>query len=72
VSVPFADSGRLAALGQAQQQVLANSRVLALPFSADRLDTMAQRIGELVFEVITGVLSPRQGAEALLKLERRP
>jgi hypothetical protein len=33
---------------------------------------MAQRIGELVFEVITGVLSPRQGAEALLKLERRP
>lgn len=48
VSVPFADSGRLAALGQAQQQVLANRRVLALPLSADRLDTMVQRIEELV------------------------
>lgn len=72
VSVPFADSGRLAALGQAQQQVLANRRVLALPLSADRLDTMVQRIEELVYEVITGVLSPRQGAEALLQLEGRP
>jgi len=72
VSVPFADSGRLAALGQAQQQVLVNRRVLALPLSADRLETMVQRIEELVYEVITGVLSPRQGAEALLQLEGRP
>jgi arabinogalactan oligomer / maltooligosaccharide transport system substrate-binding protein len=72
VAIPFADSGRLAALGQAQQQVLVNRRVLALPFSADRLEAMVPRIEELVYEVVTGVLSPRQGAEALLQLERRP
>ena len=72
VSIPFADSGRLAALCQAQQQVLANPRVLALPLSADRLQTMLPRIEELVYQVITGVLSPRQGAEALLQLEARP
>lgn len=72
VSIPFADSGRLAALGQAQQQVLVNRKVLALPFSADRLEAMLPRIEELVYEVVTGVFSPRQGAEALLQLEGRP
>jgi hypothetical protein len=71
VSVPFAASGRLAAMGRAQQQVLANGRVLAVPFSADRIATLLPSIEDLVYEVVTGVLSPRQGAESLLDLEAR-
>jgi hypothetical protein len=71
VSIPYADSGRLAALGQAQQQLLANDRLLRLPFSAERMEAVLPSIEELVYGVITGVLSPRQGAEALLQLEGR-
>jgi hypothetical protein len=69
VSIPVAASGRLAAMGQAQQQVLVNPRLLALPFSADRLASLQPPMEELLYQVITGVLSPRQGAEALLDLE---
>ena len=69
VSIPVAASGRLAAMAQAQQQVLVNPRLLALPFSADRLASLQPPMEELLYQVITGVLSPRQGAEALLDLE---
>jgi maltose-binding protein MalE len=68
VSVPIAASGRLAAMGQAQQQVLANGRVFAVRFSADRIATLLPSMEDLVYEVVTGVLSPRQGAESLLDL----
>jgi hypothetical protein len=69
VSIPYADSGQLAALGQAQQQLQDNGLLLGLPFSAERMETLLPSIEELVYGVITGVLSPREGAEALLKLE---
>ena len=72
VSIPYADSGRLAALGQARQQVLAGGKQLALPFSAERVDRVLPRIEELVYAVVTGVLTPSEGAEALLKLEQLP
>jgi hypothetical protein len=64
-----AASGRLAAMAQAQQQLMVKGRVLALPLSADRIVRMLPRIEELVYQVITGELSPRQGAELLLDLE---
>ena len=72
VAIPFAASGRLAAMGQAQQQVLANGRVLALPFSADRVAALLPAMEDLVYQVMAGVLSPRQGAEALLDLQAEP
>jgi hypothetical protein len=54
-----------------RQQVLANGRVLAVPFSAERIATLLPSIEDLVYEVVTGVLSPRQGAESLVDLEAR-
>lgn len=69
VSIPVAASGRLAAMAQAQQQLMVKGRVLALPLSADRIVRMLPRIEDLVYQVITGELSPRQGAELLLDLE---
>jgi maltose-binding protein MalE len=69
VAIPVAASGRLAAMAQAQQQLMVKGRVLALPLSADGIARMLPRIEELVYQVITGELSPRQGAELLLDLE---
>jgi arabinogalactan oligomer / maltooligosaccharide transport system substrate-binding protein len=69
VSIPFASSGRLAAMGQAQEQVRDNGRVLGLPLSADRLRSLMPPIEELTYQVMTGVVSPRQGATSLLELE---
>lgn len=72
VSIPFAASGRLAAMGQAQKQVLAKERVFALPFSADRVAVLLPPMEELIYQVMTGVLTPAQGARALLDLQREP
>jgi hypothetical protein len=72
VSIPFAASGRLAAMGQAQEQVLAKGRVFALPFSADRVAVLLPPMEELIDQVMTGVLSPAQGARALPDLQRAP
>lgn len=69
VSIPFSDSGRLAAMDQAQQQFLANARLIGLPFSADGVRRVLPRIEDVLFQTMTGLLSPRQGAEALLELE---
>lgn len=48
VSIPYADSSRLAALGQPQQHLLGHDRLLGLPLSAERMETLLPSIEELV------------------------
>jgi hypothetical protein len=70
VSIPYADSGRLAAMGKAQEQFLANARLLGLPFSSERVRVVLPQMEDLLYQVMTGLISPRQGAEVLLDLEK--
>lgn len=69
VSIPFSDSGRLAAMAQAQNQFLANADQIGLPFSADRLRSVLPRIESIVYQSMTGLITPSRGAELLLELE---
>jgi ABC-type glycerol-3-phosphate transport system substrate-binding protein len=68
VSVPVASSGRLAALEQAQRQFDERSKLLTASFSADRLRRMQPLVEDLLWKVMLGVVTPQQGAEALLRL----
>jgi ABC-type glycerol-3-phosphate transport system substrate-binding protein len=68
VSVPVASSGRLAALEQAQRQFDERSKLLTASFSADRLRRTQPLVEDLLWKVMLGVLTPQQGAEALLRL----
>ena len=68
VSVPVASSGRLAALEQAQRQFDQRSRLLTAAFSADRVARIQPLVEDLLWKVMLGVLTPQQGAEALLRI----
>lgn len=67
-AIPVASSGRLAALAEAQRQYQQTS-VKGEPFLATaRLARILPILESVVSQVMEGVFSPRQGAEALLKL----
>ena len=68
VSVPVASSGRLAALEQAQRQFDERSRLLTASFSADRVRRTQPLVEDLLWKVMLGVVTPREGTEALLRL----
>lgn len=68
VPVPVASSGRLAAIEQAQRQFDERSRLLRASFSSDRVRQVQPLVEDLLWKVMLGVLTPSQGAEALLRL----
>lgn len=68
VPVPVASSGQLAALEQAQRQFDQRSRLLTASFSADRVGRIQPLVEDLLWKVMLGVLTPQQGAEALLRI----
>ncbi|MEI7667285.1 MAG: hypothetical protein WCI65_14670, partial [Synechococcaceae cyanobacterium ELA263] len=68
VPVPVASSGRLAALEQAQQQFNHRSRLLSAAFSADRMRHMQPQVEALLWQVMLGVVTPEQGADAMVHL----
>ncbi len=72
VTVPVAESGRLAAMAGAQQQFRAIGKLMATPFSADRVRTLVQPIEQIIYEVMLGVTTPEEGARRILALRRRP
>jgi ABC-type glycerol-3-phosphate transport system substrate-binding protein len=68
VPVPVASSGRLAAIEQAQRQFDERSSLLRASFSSDRVRQVQPLVEDLLWKVMLGVLTPNQGAEALLRL----
>ena len=68
VPVPVASSGRLAALEQAQQQFDHRSSLLNAAFSADRVRQMQPQVEALLWQVMLGVVTPEQGADAMVHL----
>jgi arabinogalactan oligomer/maltooligosaccharide transport system substrate-binding protein len=72
VMVPVAESGRLAAMAKAQQQFRAIGKLLATPYSADRVRILVQPIEQIIYEVMLGVTTPERGARRILALRRRP
>lgn len=68
VPVPVASSGRLAALEQAQRQIDRRSRLLNAAYSADRVRQMQPQVEALLWKVMLGVVTPAQGADAMLLL----
>jgi ABC-type glycerol-3-phosphate transport system substrate-binding protein len=71
-NVPVADSGRLAAMAQAQEQFRMGSSGLAMPFSSSRVAVVLPRIKNLLFEAMVGVQTPEQAAQRLLDLGNEP
>jgi len=72
VSIPVAESGRLAAMATAQDQFRQVSRSLVTPFSVDRVRRVLPPFEQTVYEVMVGVVSPEQGAQQLLDLRKIP
>jgi len=72
VPVPVASSGRLAALEQAQRQFDHRSRLLNAAFSADRVRQMLPQVEALLWQVMLGVVTPQQGADAMVHLRPPP
>lgn len=68
VPVPVASSGRLAALATAKEQFQQSSAVLTGAFSLDRLLEVMPTVEALITNVMVGVTTPQQGADALLRL----
>jgi maltose-binding protein MalE len=68
VTVPVAESGRLAAMAAAQRQFRALGKVVATPFSADRVRTLLQPIEQIIYEVMLGVTTPEEGSRRILAL----
>lgn len=71
VDVPVADSGRLAAMAEAQNQFRISAKALGRPFSASRVRMVLPEMEQLIFQAMVGVLTPEQAARALLDLGRR-
>ncbi|MEB3331720.1 MAG: hypothetical protein VKI83_04410 [Synechococcaceae cyanobacterium] len=71
VPMPVASSGRLAALAAAQSQFDDSSFSLLRPYSLDEVNRVLPHFEAIVTQVMTGMISPEQGAEALLALRRR-
>jgi len=72
VSIPVAESGRLAAMATAQDQFRQVSAALVTPFSADRVRRLLPPFEQILYEVMVGVVSPEQGARQLLDLRKMP
>jgi arabinogalactan oligomer/maltooligosaccharide transport system substrate-binding protein len=71
VPIPVASSGRLATLAAGERQFLQGSSSLLLtPFSLDRLQPTLPRIEAVITDVMVGLYTPQQGADALLALPR--
>ena len=71
VPIPVASSGRLATLAVGERQFLQGSSSLLLtPFSLDRLQPKLPRIEAVITDVMVGLYTPQQGADALLALPR--
>ena len=68
VPIPQASSGELAALSQAEQGVDHAMALIPHPFSIDRMQRLLPRMQALLVDVMVGVMTPEQGAEALLRL----
>lgn len=71
VPIPVASSGRLAALAAAKQQFSQGSALLTTPFALDRLQQVLPGVETVITDVMVGVDTPRQGADALLRLPQR-
>lgn len=72
VSIPVAESGRLAAMATAQNQFRQVTQALVTPFSADRVRRLMPPFEQILYEVMVGVVSPEEGARKLLDLRRIP
>lgn len=68
VPIPVASSGKLAAIEQAQLQFTQTSSLLVTPYSADRVKQVLPTIEAVLSQVLVGVMTPRQGSEALMRL----
>jgi maltose-binding protein MalE len=69
VPIPVASSGRLATLAAGERQYQQGSSSLLLtPFSLDRLQRMLPRVEAVITNVMVGLYTPQQGADALLTL----
>jgi ABC-type glycerol-3-phosphate transport system substrate-binding protein len=68
VPIPVASSGKLAAIEQAQRQFTQTSSLLVTPYSADRVKQVLPTIESVLSQVLVGVMTPRQGSEALMRL----
>lgn len=69
VPIPVASSSRLATLATAEQQFRqSSSSLLQTPFSLDRLQRMLPRVEAVITDVMVGLYTPQQGADALLAL----
>jgi hypothetical protein len=68
VPIPVASSGKLAAIEQAQRQFIQTSNLLVTPYSADRVQQVLPTIEAVLSQVLVGVMTPRQGSEALMRL----
>lgn len=68
VETPVASSGVLAALAEAQNQFQAGSPLLSSPFTLNHLSVVALQLEELIQQVMVGVLTPREGMEAIQRL----
>jgi arabinogalactan oligomer/maltooligosaccharide transport system substrate-binding protein len=68
VPIPVSSSGRLGALAVAKEQFERASPLLGKPFSIGRLESILPAIESALMDVMVGVSTPRQGAEALLRL----
>ena len=68
-AIPVASSGRLAALAEAQQQNQQTSVTGVILLATARMARILPTIESVISQVMEGVLSPDQGAEALIKLE---
>ncbi|MEI6031394.1 MAG: hypothetical protein WCQ20_09555 [Synechococcaceae cyanobacterium ELA739] len=70
-AIPVASSGRLAALAEAQRQYQQTSIGGEISLATDRMVLILPTIQSVISQVMEGVISPRQGAEVLLKLESK-
>jgi len=68
VPIPLASSGQLAALSRADQAVDEELGLMAQPFSIDRLQRLLPTLQTVMVDVMVGVMTPEQGADALLRL----
>ncbi len=69
VPIPVASSGRLATLAAGERQFRQGSSTLLMtPFSLDRLQRMLPRVEAVITNVMVGLYTPQQGADALLTL----
>ena len=72
VPIPVASSGRLATLAAGERQYQQGSYTLLLkPFALDPVQPMLPRIEAVITDVMVGLYTPQQGADALLALPRR-